>query len=120
MYAITRWTAEIVSGEAVMAVTFLRNRCLARGNGMEKSPYQVWTGRKPVLANLKMFGCYAFVIVPKEKRRNLILDRYAVGFSVTRRIKKNIKYKYISYRFEEIEGGRVLVSRDAKFMEDII
>ena len=55
-------------GEAVMTSAFLRNRCPKRGIVVDKSPYQVWTGRKPVLTNLKVFGCHASVTVPKEKR----------------------------------------------------
>lgn len=55
-------------GEAVMTSAFLHNLCPTRGTVMEKSPYQVWTGRKPVLTNLKVFGCHAFVTVLKEKR----------------------------------------------------
>ena len=38
--------------EAVMTSSFLRNRCPTRGTVMEKSSYQVWTGRKPVLTFL--------------------------------------------------------------------
>ena len=36
-------------GEAVMTSAFLRNRCPTRGIVMDKSPHQVWTGRKPAL-----------------------------------------------------------------------
>ncbi|KAG2959134.1 hypothetical protein PC120_g28195 [Phytophthora cactorum] len=55
-------------GEAVMTATFLRNRCPTRAITHDKSPHQVWTGKKPLLANLKVFGCHAYVHVPKEKR----------------------------------------------------
>ena len=78
---------------------------------MDKSPYQVWTGRKPVLTNLKVFGCHAFVTVPKEKRSKFdarsVRCRF-LGFSEHEK----------AYRFEEVDSNRVLVSRDAKFMED--
>ncbi|KAG4035868.1 hypothetical protein PC123_g28564 [Phytophthora cactorum] len=40
-------------GEAVMTATFLRNRCPTRAITHDKSPHQVWTGKKPLLANLK-------------------------------------------------------------------
>ena len=81
-------------GEAVMTSAFLRNRCPTRGIVMDKSPYQVWTGRKPVLANLKVFGCHAYVTVNKEKRKkNWTLGRYAVGFSATQSMRKRIVVK---------------------------
>lgn len=43
-------------GEAVMTATFLRNRCPTQSIDMDMSPYQVWTGTRPVLANLKVLA----------------------------------------------------------------
>ncbi|KAG6590646.1 Retrovirus-related Pol polyprotein from transposon TNT 1-94 [Phytophthora cinnamomi] len=98
-------------GEAVVTATFLRNRCPTRAISHDKSPHQVWTGKKPLLANLKVFGCHAYVLVPKAKRSKFdarsVRCRF-LGYSGTK-----------AYRFEEIESGRVLVSRDAQFMEDV-
>ncbi|KAG2870398.1 hypothetical protein PC114_g27393 [Phytophthora cactorum] len=99
-------------GEAVMTATFLRNRCPTRAITHDKSPHQVWTGKKPLLANLKVFGCHAYVHVPKEKRSKFdsksVRCRF-VGYSEHEK----------AYRFEELESGRVLISRDAQFMEDV-
>ena len=33
----------------------------------DKSPQEVWTGKKPSLSHLRIFGCDAYVHVPKEK-----------------------------------------------------
>ena len=98
-------------GEAVMTSAFLRNRCPTRGTAMDKSPYQVWTGRKPMLTNLKVFGCHAFVTVPKEKRSKFDARSVRCRFLGYSEHEK-------AYRFEEVDSNRVLVSRDAKFMED--
>ncbi|KAG2758626.1 hypothetical protein Pcac1_g29253 [Phytophthora cactorum] len=99
-------------GEAVMTATFLRNRCPTRAITHDKSPHQVWTGKKPLLANLKVFGCHAYVHVPKEKRSKFdsksVRCRF-VGYSEHEK----------AYRFEELESGRVLINRDAQFMEDV-
>jgi hypothetical protein len=35
------------------------------------TPNEVWYGKNPSLTHLKVFGCDAFVHVPKEKRRNM-------------------------------------------------
>ena len=78
---------------------------------MDKSPHQVWTGRKPMLTNLKVFGCHAFVTVPKEKRSKFDARSVRCRFLGYSEHEK-------AYRFEEVESNRVLVSRDAKFMED--
>jgi hypothetical protein len=37
----------------------------------EKTPQEVWTGKKPSLTHLKVFGCDAYVHVPKENRSKL-------------------------------------------------
>ena len=37
----------------------------------DRSPQEVWTSKKPSLSHLRVFGCDAFVHVPKEKRTKL-------------------------------------------------
>jgi hypothetical protein len=37
----------------------------------DKTPQEVWTGKKPCLTHLKVFGCEAYVHVPKENRSKL-------------------------------------------------
>jgi hypothetical protein len=37
----------------------------------DKTPHEVWTGKKPSLEHLKVFGCDAYVHVPKESRSKL-------------------------------------------------
>jgi hypothetical protein len=38
---------------------------------VEMTPNKVWSGKKPSVSHLKVFGCDAFVHVPKEKRSKL-------------------------------------------------
>ena len=60
---------------------------------------------------MKVFGCHAFVHIPKEKRSKLdakaVLCRF-LGYSEHQK----------TYRFEELSTGRVVMSRDAQFKED--
>jgi hypothetical protein len=37
----------------------------------DKTPQEVWTGSKPSLTHLKVFGCEAYVHVPNENRSKL-------------------------------------------------
>lgn len=99
-------------GEAVMTANFIRNRYPTRAICHDKSPHQVWTGMKPFLANLKVFGCHAYVHVPQEKRSKFDARSVRCRFLEYSEHEK-------AYRFETIETGRVLVSRDATFMEDV-
>ncbi|KAF1316242.1 Integrase catalytic core protein, partial [Globisporangium splendens] len=82
-------------GEAVATAAFLRNRCPTRATGHDKSPYEAWTQKKPLLKNLKVFGCHAYVHVPSEKRSKLdarsVLCRF-LGYSDHEK----------AYRFEEL------------------
>ena len=39
-----------------------------------KTPQEVWTSKKPSLSHLRVFGCDAYVHVPKEKRIKLDND----------------------------------------------
>eukprot|EP00253_Pinus_taeda_P027032 PITA_27032 len=56
--------------EAVDTACYLVNR--SRSSALEdKTPQEVWTGKKPFLSHLRVFGCDAYVHVPKEKRTKL-------------------------------------------------
>ena len=37
----------------------------------DKTPQEVWTGKKPSVSHLRVFGCDAYVHVPKKKRTKL-------------------------------------------------
>ena len=52
---------------AVSVAVYLKNRAPTRSIG-GKTPYEAWDGRKPSLQHLRVFGCFAFIHVPKEKR----------------------------------------------------
>jgi hypothetical protein len=36
-----------------------------------RTPHEVWTGKKPSLTHLRVFGCEAYVHIPKENRIKL-------------------------------------------------
>lgn len=56
--------------EAVETACYLANR--SPSSVLEdKTPQEVWTGKKPSLSHLRVFGCDAYVHVPKEKRTKL-------------------------------------------------
>ena len=56
--------------EAVMTVVHLINRAPSVPLGF-KVPEEVWTGSPPLYGHLCVFGCEAYVHVPKEKRSKL-------------------------------------------------
>src|SRR3984957_14053646 len=72
-------------GEAVMTAVYLRNRSPSR-SVQRMTPYEAWTGEKPSLSHLKVFGCRAFAHIPDEKRTKLepkAIECVFVGYSLT-------------------------------------
>lgn len=57
-------------GLALATATYLRNRSPTRAL-QQMTPYEAWTGRKPSLKDLRVFGCLAYVHIPKQTRRKL-------------------------------------------------
>jgi len=56
--------------EAVETACYLVNR--SPSSALEdKTPQEVWTDKKPSLSYMRVFGCDAYVHVPKEKRTKL-------------------------------------------------
>lgn len=95
-------------GEAVLTANFVQNRLPSRA--VDKMPFELWTGRVPNLAELRVFGCEAYVHIPDQKRkkfdpraRKLIF----VGYSS----------QHKGYRFLDRETNRITISRDARFLE---
>jgi hypothetical protein len=56
--------------EAVGTTCFLVNKSPSSVSD-DKTPQNVWTGKKPSLTHLKVFGYEAYVHVPKENKRKL-------------------------------------------------
>ena len=61
-------------GEAIVTACYLRNRSPSRVLTGNKTPEEEWSGWKPSIAHLKVFGCKGFVLIP-EKDRNKMDER---------------------------------------------
>ncbi|RVX14987.1 Retrovirus-related Pol polyprotein from transposon TNT 1-94 [Vitis vinifera] len=96
--------------EPANTAVFLLNRLPTRVL-QKKTPFEAWFGYKPDLKNLRTFGCLYFSYVPQVKRDKL--DKKAepgvfIGYSNSSK----------AYRIFQPQNGKILVSRDVKFMED--
>jgi hypothetical protein len=70
---------------AVSVVVYLKNRT-PMGSIVGKTPYEAWHGRRPLLKHLRVFGCLAFIHVPKEKQKKLdyrATPGIFVGYSIS-------------------------------------
>lgn len=72
-------------GEVVSTVAYLLNRCPMKALS-NCTPEEAWTGIKPSVANLKIFGSVCFKHIPNGKRKKLANKSEAyilVGFHPT-------------------------------------
>jgi hypothetical protein len=56
--------------EAAMTIVYVQNRLPHSALGL-KTPEEMFTGKKPEVSHLKIFGCPVFIHIPKEKRNKL-------------------------------------------------
>ena len=95
--------------EVVETTSYLVNR--PPSSALEdKTPQEVWTGKKPSLSHLRVFGCDAYVHVPKEKRTKLDSKSEKCIF---------IGYKdgLKGYKLWNLVTRKVVYSRDVLFRE---
>jgi hypothetical protein len=77
---------------------------------VDMTPHEVWSGKKPLVSHLKVFGCDGFVHVPKEKRSKL--ERKAVK-CIFIRYKEGMK----GYEIWDRASRKIVYSRDVAFRE---
>jgi len=68
MLSVARLTQEFWA-EAVKTARYVVNMSPSSAL-VDTTPNEVWSGKKLSMAHLKVFGCDAFVHVPKEKSSN--------------------------------------------------
>ena len=95
--------------EALATAAYLRNRCPTKAvDGM--TPHEAWTSVKPTVKHFRVFGCDAFVHIPRDERHKL-----------DSKSKKCILLGYgeetKGYRLYDPEKRKVFYSRDVKFNE---
>lgn len=97
--------------EAAHTAVYLQNRTVSTSLNY-KTPYEIWTGRKPDISHLRVFGSTIMVHVPKQKR--LKWDKKCekcilVGYS------NEVK----GYRIYNPKSNDIITSRDVVILEKI-
>ena len=57
-------------GEAMNTAIYILNRCFTK-IVQSKTPIEAWSGRKPNISHLRVFGCEAFSYIIFEKMKKL-------------------------------------------------
>jgi hypothetical protein len=76
-----------------------------------KTPFEAWQGLKPDIRHLRVFGCLAFIRIPKEKRRkwdSQAIQGIFIGYCSTTK----------QYRVYDPVTARLHTSRDVVFREN--
>jgi hypothetical protein len=96
--------------EAVVNAAYTRNRCPSRALP-SITPEEAWSGRKPCISHMRVFGCIAYAMVPDEKRGKLdakgtkcLFLGYCEGTK--------------AYRLMCVQSKKIIKCRDVEFMED--
>lgn len=94
--------------EAANTAVYLKNRSIV--SGAEKTPFELWYGKKPDLSHIRLFGSKVMMHVPKEKRfkwDKKAMQHILVGYG------EDIK----GYRLYNPHKKTIVTSRDVVVME---
>lgn len=75
------------------------------------TPEEAWSGRKPKISHLKVFGSTAYVWIPDATRTKLDSKSQKLMF-----IGYNVNHK--AYRLVDIDTNNLIFSRDVVFDEE--
>ena len=97
--------------EAINTSIYLKNRspCSAIKG---RTPEEAWTGYKPSVKHLRIFGSRASVLVPKERRRSKVESKSWMGIFVGYSIQSK------AYRIWDPMKRRTIISRDVIVEEE--
>lgn len=100
--------------EAIQTACYLQN-CSFTSSIQDSTPHELWTGLKPDLTHLRIFGCSAYSQIPDNKRAKLdtkALKCIFVGYGQPLGVK--------GYRLYHPDSKKLFFSRDVIFHEDQI
>ncbi|CAI7906773.1 unnamed protein product [Closterium sp. NIES-54] len=100
--------------DAVRRACVAKNRALTHVGADKWVPYVEWIGRKPKVDMLQVFGCMCMALVPKHLRHNKLGAKaiWAVHLGMAQNSKGWLLWDPFTKKF--------LVSRDCKFMENLM
>lgn len=77
----------------------------------EMTPEEAWSGNTPKVDHFRLFGCIAHAHIPKEKHKKL--DDKSIKCVLFGLIEESK-----AYRLYDLEGDKIIISRDVVFEED--
>ncbi|KAK8685120.1 hypothetical protein V6N13_041128 [Hibiscus sabdariffa] len=104
-------------GEALFSANYLLNKISRKKK--DKTPYELWKGRKPSYHHLKMWGCLAKVMAPLPKRMKIgpkTVDCIFIGYA-----EHSNAYRFLVHDSKnlEIHKNTIMESKNTSFFENI-
>ena len=96
--------------EAVCNAAYIRNRCPTRAL-QNITPEEAWSGKKPHVSHLRVFGCVAYAKVPDAMRTKL-------DAKATKCLMLGYCEGTKAYRLICVESKKIIKSPDVTFFED--
>ncbi|XP_048481491.1 uncharacterized protein LOC105390889 [Plutella xylostella] len=98
--------------EAISTAAYVTNRSPTKSLDY-KTPEEIWTGKRPDVSSMKVFGCKAMMHVPKERRLKWDSKSKEVIFLGYCTESKG-------YRLYDMKQKKVVKGRDVVFIEDSV
>ena len=104
-------------GEAILSANYILNKVPRKK--VDKTPYELWKGRKPSYKFLRMWGCLAKVAIPTPKRVRIgpkSVDCVFISYA-----HNSSAYRFLVYKSEipDIHKNTIMESRNASFFENV-
>jgi Integrase core domain len=94
--------------EALLNVTYTRNRCPSSAISTGQTPYEIWYQRKPDLNSMHIFGEIAYAKLPAQRLKKL--DARSKGY-----IFMGYAQNQKGYRLLNWDNKKITISRDVYF-----
>lgn len=99
--------------DAIATAGYLLNRCVPSSLASQQlTRYEAWTGKKPSLQHLRVFGCDVYRHVLKDQRLNKLSATSSIGIFVGYDEEKNGYYK-----IWDVQEQKLYRTRDVIFIE---
>ncbi|CAI7750502.1 unnamed protein product [Closterium sp. NIES-53] len=98
---------------AIRHATVIKNRVLTHVGGQHWVPMEKWSGKKPLVDMLRVFGCMGLVHVPKEKRNKI---QAAAVWPVQLGLARGSK----GWLMWDPKSNTIFTTRYVKFMEGLM
>ena len=101
---------ESLWGEALKTAVYILNRVPSKA--VNKTPYEIWTGKRPSIKHLHIWGCPAEARPYRPHERKLdsrTISCYFVGYAERSR----------GYKFYNPASRSIFKTENARFLEDV-